>query len=426
MSVIEVSRPDDYLHGLLDSAQALRDQVIEFCSAKHCDTCPAGKLIDENAVYEPDSCPLRVHTRELVHTLIKLSSHEAVHVPKEMREAYKVDWLDKETVYIKGFDYHFKCRGMQYEVGKTFSVEGEPTLCGWGLHYCGSRLEVFDFYPAIWSRFAWVTVPADADTDDAYDACSTKECATSIKIEEEISLSTLIKSLVFEHGYRYLMGTWVSGDTLTVDESFAMIKAEARVCINNGDYSTMKTRGGVSVAIAPNSAVFTNPESMYCTAIADRENAIACTCGLHSLAAAMSQRSVAMTIDWGSVAVAGSGESMAILCAEWSVGVAITARGSRLLMEGNWSTGVTAAHTEVTGEHNVVVIPRKVTPSAMTLKAVEGTTVIFWPDPEGKPVVTLVRAGGELEPGTEYTFAEILLRFGYTDVHHCEDNKVPW
>ena len=39
------------------------------------------------------------------------------------------------------------CRGMQYEVGKTYHVAGKLELCQNGLHFCRNLVDVFDFYP---------------------------------------------------------------------------------------------------------------------------------------------------------------------------------------------------------------------------------------------------------------------------------------
>lgn len=39
------------------------------------------------------------------------------------------------------------CRGMQYDVGKTYHVDGEIELCQNGLHFCKNLVDVFNFYP---------------------------------------------------------------------------------------------------------------------------------------------------------------------------------------------------------------------------------------------------------------------------------------
>lgn len=45
----------------------------------------------------------------------------------------------------KGFEKNWKCRDMQYEVGKTYE-EAEARLCNKGLHFCENPFDVFSYY----------------------------------------------------------------------------------------------------------------------------------------------------------------------------------------------------------------------------------------------------------------------------------------
>lgn len=40
-----------------------------------------------------------------------------------------------------------RCRGMQYDVGKTYHVDGKIEMCKNGLHFCKNLVDVFNFYP---------------------------------------------------------------------------------------------------------------------------------------------------------------------------------------------------------------------------------------------------------------------------------------
>ena len=47
----------------------------------------------------------------------------------------------------KGFDEDLTCRGFQYEIGKTYTMDGPPVLCKRGFHFCRKLIDVFGYYP---------------------------------------------------------------------------------------------------------------------------------------------------------------------------------------------------------------------------------------------------------------------------------------
>ena len=65
---------------------------------------------------------------------------------------------------FKGFDKDLKCRGFQYEVGKTYEQEGEAVCCEKGFHFCENPLEVFYYYTPNNSRFCQVEGGGSVDT----------------------------------------------------------------------------------------------------------------------------------------------------------------------------------------------------------------------------------------------------------------------
>ena len=48
--------------------------------------------------------------------------------------------------YYKAFENNLTCRGFQYEIGKTYEIEGLPILCNKGFHFCNSVSDVYDYY----------------------------------------------------------------------------------------------------------------------------------------------------------------------------------------------------------------------------------------------------------------------------------------
>lgn len=49
----------------------------------------------------------------------------------------------------KGFNKDLRCRGFQYEIGKTYEMEEEPILCERGFHFCEKLIDVASYYPFI-------------------------------------------------------------------------------------------------------------------------------------------------------------------------------------------------------------------------------------------------------------------------------------
>ena len=53
----------------------------------------------------------------------------------------------------KGMNKDMTCRGMHFEVGKTYKITGELELCQNGLHFCKNLRDVFSYYMPDKSRF---------------------------------------------------------------------------------------------------------------------------------------------------------------------------------------------------------------------------------------------------------------------------------
>ena len=100
------------------------------------------------------------------------------------------------TSYYKGFDSNLKCRDHQFEIGKTYKVEGEIKACNWGFHSCPDNpLAVLGYVNLIGddgkiARFADVEISGATDTDGS------KIASAEITIKAELTLPAFIKKAV--------------------------------------------------------------------------------------------------------------------------------------------------------------------------------------------------------------------------------------
>lgn len=132
----------------------------------------------------------------------------------------------------KGFDKDWKCRDMQYEVGKTYE-EAEARLCNKGLHFCENPFDVFNYYsPSNQSRYAVVEAENVTDEKDS----DTKRVAKKLTIKTELNLIGIVKA-----GMEYIK------EHINVEK----IKEKAfdrSTAATSGDSSTAATSGNESTA----------------------------------------------------------------------------------------------------------------------------------------------------------------------------------
>ena len=94
----------------------------------------------------------------------------------------------------KATDKDMKCRGFQYELGKTAEDEGDIELCKRGAHACEMPLDVLFYYaPGDGSRYF------EAELDDVSDekrSDDTKRVGKKLTLSAEIGLPGLVKAQV--------------------------------------------------------------------------------------------------------------------------------------------------------------------------------------------------------------------------------------
>ena len=100
--------------------------------------------------------------------------------------------MKNEIISYKGMDSKMQCRGMQYEVGKEFSVDGEIKCCSNGLHACERPLDVLGYYaPGTGSRYFRVTQSGDLARELGGDS---KVASRKMRVDAEIGIPGLVKA----------------------------------------------------------------------------------------------------------------------------------------------------------------------------------------------------------------------------------------
>lgn len=95
----------------------------------------------------------------------------------------------RKNKIIKGykmFDADWRCRGFQYEVGKTYEIEGEIIPCEHGFHFCKKIEDCFNYYDCVtWNHIAEVEALGEVkEKGDKY-------VTNKIKIVKEIKWDEL-------------------------------------------------------------------------------------------------------------------------------------------------------------------------------------------------------------------------------------------
>ena len=101
----------------------------------------------------------------------------------------------KTVTSYKAFDHDLYCRGFQYEVGKTYKVEGKIVACENGFHACENPLDVWGYYPII-DVNGKLTRYAEVEQSGEQDDNGDKIASAEITIKAELTLPDFIKRAV--------------------------------------------------------------------------------------------------------------------------------------------------------------------------------------------------------------------------------------
>ena len=150
----------------------------------------------------------------------------------------------------KGFDRDLKCRGFQYEIGKTYETD-KAELCEEGFHACENPLDVFKYYPPTDSRYCKVELDDVSDQRDN----DTKRVGKKIKIGAELS----VRGICNAH-FEYVREKTTHHDAARDGSSLAAQNESSLAAQNYSslaarDYSSLAARDGSSLAAGKGSVL---------------------------------------------------------------------------------------------------------------------------------------------------------------------------
>lgn len=160
----------------------------------------------------------------------------------------------------KGFDQNWRCRGKQYEVGKTYEEE-KAVLCQDGMHFCENPFDVFMYYsPGNRARYAEV----EADDISPEKDIDSKRVCKKLTIKAELNIIGIVKA-----GMAYIK------EHIDVEKIKEKVLLNSSTAATSGDESTAATSGYRSTAATSGNSS---------TAIVEGDDSIAISVGIEGRA----------------------------------------------------------------------------------------------------------------------------------------------
>ena len=205
---------------------------------------------------------------------------------------------------------------MQYRVGKTYEIEGEPKLCERGFHFCTSPLAVFDYY-APTERFAIVKANED---DVIYGVTSHKAVTRRITIVREITLDDII-SLQMEFSSTKKRSS-TGGHICRLGDKKVTLNGCALTGIEDASIVGVSGGSDYCVSVDGNYAVSVSANSIQSIDACDGMNTLAAATGSCSVAQVDGGCSAAVATKHASVAIAEGNQAVAVATDDESIAVA--------------------------------------------------------------------------------------------------------
>ena len=180
--------------------------------------------------------------------------------------------MSEKIIAYKAMDKNMRCRGKQYEVGKTYH-EDKADCCRAGMHACENPLDVLLYYPLRDSpRFFEVECGGNVDKSGE----GSKLACTELTVKGEVNFAGLVKSAV-NAVFNRVKGKepFSSGDSSTAGSS-----GDSSTAGSSGDYSTAGSSGDYSTAGSSGYSSTAAATGACCSAKADGKDSIAVVNGV--------------------------------------------------------------------------------------------------------------------------------------------------
>lgn len=85
------------------------------------------------------------------------------------------------------------CKGFRYELGKTYTIDGDTEMCKRGFHFCKNISDIFEFYDRFDSRFFEVEADGVIEGHE-------KNVAKTIRLIRELEKKE-VNRVIYSNGY---------------------------------------------------------------------------------------------------------------------------------------------------------------------------------------------------------------------------------
>jgi len=237
------------------------------------------------------------------------------------------------TAY-KGFDEHFRCLGFQFEIGRTYTHDGEVIPCQSGFHACTRPSDIWSYYGPAFARFALVELSGLVvpHSDDS------KHAAQTIRILEEIPLASFMKMVIAD------VAADAKAQVSEGNSSTAASAGHSSRAASAGHSSRAASAGYSSRAASAGNSSRAASAGNSSTAASAGNSSTAASSGDSSRAASAGHSSTAASAGHSSTA-ASSGDSSRAASAGHSSTAASAGYSSRAASAGNSSTAASAGNS---------------------------------------------------------------------------------